>query len=83
MPITVSRSPHYRQHRARTHLPPDVVLVVGAHAAGVVEQRAGERRRLPAVRTVAAQLQRLLTVDHDVGTDGGGGGQVGTVGAHS
>lgn len=64
-----------------THLPPDLVLVVGAHAAGVVEQRAGERRGLLAVRAVAAQLQRLLAVDHGVGT-GAGGRQVRAVGAH-
>lgn len=67
---------------AKAHLPADVVLVVRAHAAGVVEQRAGERRRLPAVRAVAAQLQRLLPVDHGVGTDGGGGGEARTVRAH-
>lgn len=52
-------------------LPPDLILIVGADAAGVIEQRAGERGRLPAVRTVAAQLQRLLTVDHAVWVTGG------------
>lgn len=65
-----------------TNLPPDLVLVVGADAAGVVEQWAGERGRLSAVRTVAAQVQRLLAIDHGVWATGGRR-QVGAVGACS
>lgn len=38
------------------HLPADLILIIGADAAGVIEKRAGERGRLPAVWTVAAQL---------------------------
>lgn len=53
-----------------THLPADLILVIGADAAGVIEKRAGERGRLPAVWTVAAQLQRLLTIDHAVRVTG-------------
>lgn len=65
-----------------TNLPPDLILIVGADAAGVVEQRAGERGRLSAVWTVAAQVQRLLAVDHAVWVTGGRT-QVRTVGACS
>ena len=65
-----------------TNLPPDLVFVVSANAAGVVEQRAGEGRRLPAVWTVAAQLQWLLAVHHAVGVTRGRR-QVRAVGPHS
>lgn len=61
------------------NLPPDLILIVGADAASVVEQRAGERGRLSAVWTEAAQVQRLLPVDHAV-WETGGRRQVRTVG---
>lgn len=37
-----------------TNLPPNLIFIISANAAGVVEQRAGERGRLSAVWAVAA-----------------------------
>lgn len=65
-----------------TNLPSNLVFIISANAAGVVEQRAGERGRQPAIGTVTAQIQQLLTVDHPVGVSRGRG-QVRTVGNHT
>lgn len=65
-----------------TNLPPDLVFIICANAAGVVEQRAGEGGRLPAIWTVTAQFQWFLTIDHAVWVISGPR-QVRAVGPHS
>lgn len=63
---------------ACTNLPAHLIFIIGTNAASVVEERAGERRRLTAVGTVTAHLQSRLAVQQTVRV-AGGRGQVGTV----
>lgn len=45
-----------------TNLSPNIVLIVSAYAAAIVEEGAGEGRWLSTVRAKAAQVQGLLPI---------------------
>lgn len=64
-----------------TNLPPNLVFIVGAHTASVIEQGTGEGRGLPNVRTVTTEFDRLLTIDNALGVNGEGG-EMRAVGHH-